>query len=325
MNTKRSRKFLFPRIDSNRAGRLRVSDIHELYWEESGNPDGIPVVALHGGPGGGSNPDMRRFFDPERYRIIIFDQRGCGRSSPFSELKENTTWDLVSDMEKLRIELNVDKWVVFGGSWGSTLALTYAAQHRVNTLGLVLRGIFLLTHSEIQWFYQEGASRLFPDAFDRYLDPIPEDERHDLVKAFYKRLTGDDAAERAAAARAWAQWEGETLSIRGPSMRPTKFEEQEFVDAFARIECHYFWNKGFFDTDGWLLDQAASFGNLPGVIVHGRYDVVTPLSSAWALKKVWPNAELKIIGDAGHSSMEPGIVNELIAATELFADKFSSI
>ncbi len=323
MNNNRSRKFLFPRIDSNKVGRLRVSDIHELYWEESGNPDGIPVIALHGGPGGGSNPDMRRFFDPAKYRIIIFDQRGCGRSSPFSELQENTTWDLVSDMEKLREHLKVEKWLLFGGSWGSTLALTYAAVHRSTTLGLILRGIFLLTEAEIKWFYQEGASRLFPDAYDRYISPIPENERHNLLKAFYTRLTGSNTDERAAAAKSWSQWEGETLSIRGPSMLPSKFEEQAFVDAFARIECHYFWNKGFFEKDGWLLEQAASFGNLPGVIVHGRYDVVTPLSSAWALNKAWDGAELKIIGDAGHSSMEPGIVDELIQATELMAEKFS--
>lgn len=322
MNNTRVRKFLFPRIDTNQAGRLRVSDLHELYWEESGNPDGIPVIALHGGPGGGSNPDMRRFFDPIKYRIIIFDQRGCGRSSPFSELKENTTWDLISDMEKLRDHLGIDKWLLFGGSWGSTLALAYAAKHRSKTLGLVLRGIFLLTESEIQWFYQEGASRLFPDAYDRYIAPIPVAERENIVEAFYKRLIGEDADERAAAARSWAQWEGETLSIRGPAMLPTKFEDREFLDAFARIECHYFWNKGFFEKDGWLLEQAETFGSLPGVIVHGRYDVVTPLSSAWALNKAWDGVDLKIIGDAGHSSMEPGIIDELIKATEMMAQKF---
>ncbi len=323
MNNTRNRKFLFPRIDSNKAGRLQVSDLHEIYWEESGNPDGVPIVALHGGPGGGSNPDMRRFFNPEKYRIIIFDQRGCGRSSPFSELKENTTWDLVSDMEKLREHLDIEKWIVFGGSWGSTLSLSYAAKHRSKTLALILRGIFLITHAEIQWFYQKGASNLFPDAYDRYISPIPKSERDDLVSAFYKRLTGDNAEERANAAKAWSQWEGETLSIRGPSMLPSKFQEQDFLDAFARIECHYFINKGFFEKDGWLLEQAQKFGDLPGVIVHGRYDVVTPLSSAWALKKAWPKADLRIVGDAGHSSMEPGIIDELISATEMMADKFS--
>ena len=319
MNVIKPRLNLFPRVDAHRAGRLRVSDIHELYWEESGNPSGLPVVALHGGPGGGCNPEMRRFFDPARYRIIMFDQRGCGRSSPFSELRDNTTWRLVEDMEALREFLGVEKWVVFGGSWGSTLALTYAAMHRNRTLGLILRGIFLLTEAEIRWFYQEGASRLFPDAFDRYVAPIPEGERGDLVAAFYKRLTGDDPKERIAAARAWAQWEGETLSLRGPGSKPTRFADDSFVDAFARIECHYFWNKGFFEKDGWLLEQAKQFGNLPGFIVHGRYDVVTPLSSAWALKKAWPSAQLRIIGDAGHSSLEPGIADELIRATHTMA------
>lgn len=324
MNKHFLRNGLFPRIEPVRAGRLRVSDIHELYWEESGNPSGLPVVALHGGPGGGSSPEMRRFFDPEKYRIILFDQRGCGRSSPHSELTDNTTWDLVSDIETLREFLNIEKWVVFGGSWGSTLALSYAAKHLNRTMGLILRGIFLLTDAEIKWFYQQGASRLFPDAYDRYIEPIPEDERGDLVQAFYTRLTGDDAKERAAAARAWSQWEGETLSLRGPAVRPPRFEDTDFLDAFARIECHYFWNKGFFEKDGWLLDEAKKFGNLPGSIVHGRYDVVTPLSSAWALKKVWPAAELKIIGDAGHSSLEPGIVHELIAATNTMAERFNA-
>ncbi len=323
MNAYRSRRTLYPRIDARRAGRLRVSDLHEIYWEESGNPDGLPVVALHGGPGGGSNPEMRRFFDPEIYRIILFDQRGCGRSTPASEIRENTTWDLVSDMEAVRELLGIQKWVVFGGSWGSTLALAYAALHRQHTLGLVLRGIFLLTEAEIRWFYQEGASRLFPDSYDRYVAPIPESERHDLVAAFHKRLLGDDPVQRAAAARAWAQWEGETMTLRGPGTRPSRFDEQDFVDAFARIECHYFWNKGFFENDGWLLDQAATFGELPGAIVHGRYDVITPLSTAWALKKAWPTADLKIIGDAGHSSLEPGIVHELIQATDKMAHRLT--
>lgn len=323
MNEDRSRRTLYPRIEARRAGRLAVSDLHDLYWEESGAPDGVPVVALHGGPGGGSSPEMRRFFDPRRYRIILFDQRGCGRSTPHSELRENTTWDLVADIERLREHLGVKKWVVFGGSWGSTLALAYAATHRKQVLGLLLRGVFLLMRSEIRWFYQEGASRLFPDAFERYLAPIPEDERGDLVAAFYKRLVGSDPAERAAAAAAWARWEGETLSIQGPKHRPPRFDEADFLDAFARIECHYFTNGGFFDSDGWLLEAAAKFGELPGFIVHGRYDVVTPLSSAWALHKAWPRAKLKIVSDAGHSSLEPGIVSELVKASDALADKFA--
>lgn len=314
---------LYPPVEARRTGRLAVSELHELYWEESGNPDGVPVVAVHGGPGGGSSPEMRRFFDPKRYRIIVFDQRGCGRSTPHSELRENTTWDLVADMEALRTHLGVDKWVVFGGSWGSTLALAYTATHREQVLGLLLRGIFLLTKAELHWFYQNGASNLFPDSYDRYVAPIPESERDDLLHAFHKRLTGKDAKARSTAAAAWARWEGETLSIQGPGGRPPRFDESDFLDAFARIECHYFVNKGFFDSDGWLLEQAARFGDLPGVIVHGRYDVITPLASAWALKKSWPHADLRIVPDAGHSSLEPGIVHQLIQASDAFATRFS--
>ncbi|MEM5516562.1 prolyl aminopeptidase [Henriciella sp. AS95] len=314
---------LYPPIEARKTGRLKVSDLHEIYWEESGNPDGLPVIALHGGPGGGSNPEMRRFFDPELYRIILFDQRGCGRSTPHSELRENDTWALVSDMEEIRTHLRIDKWVVFGGSWGSTLSLSYAVTHTDRVLGLILRGIFLITEAEIQWFYQDGASRLFPDAYDRYVAPIPEDERGDLLHAFHKRLTSDDRQERITAAKAWACWEGETISIQGPSSRPAKFEEDAFADAFARIECHYFVNKGFFDEDGWLLKQAEEkLQGIPGVIVHGRYDVVTPLSTAWALTKVWPDAELHIVPDAGHSSLDNGIIDQLIRATRSFAKKF---
>ncbi|HOY76894.1 MAG TPA: prolyl aminopeptidase [Hyphomonadaceae bacterium] len=321
MNEDRPRRTLYPSVEPRKTGRLAVSSLHELYWEESGHPDGLPVVALHGGPGGGSSPEMRRFFDPRRYRIIMFDQRGCGRSTPHSELRENTTWDLVRDIETLRSHLGIKKWVVFGGSWGSTLALAYAAMHRKQVMGLMLRGVFLLKESEIHWFYQNGASNLFPDAFDRYVAPIPEAERGDLLKAFYKRLTGKNASARAEAAAAWARWEGETLSIQGPRQRPPRFDEADFLDAFARIECHYFYNKGFFDSDGWLLDQAEKFGDLPGIIVHGRYDVVTPLSSAWALHKAWPKSQLKIVPDAGHSSLEPGIVSELIKASDMLAEK----
>ena len=321
MNEDRPRRTLYPSLEPRKTGRLAVSSLHELYWEESGHPDGLPVVALHGGPGGGSSPEMRRFFDPRRYRIILFDQRGCGRSTPHSELRENTTWDLVRDIETLRTHLGIRKWMVFGGSWGSTLALAYTAMHRKQVMGLLLRGVFLLKESEIHWFYQNGASNIFPDAFDRYISAIPENERDDLLKAFYKRLTGKNASARAEAAAAWARWEGETLSILGPKQRPPRFDEADFLDAFARIECHYFHNKGFFDADGWLLDQAEKFGDLPGVIVHGRYDVVTPLSSAWALNKAWPKAQLKIVPDAGHSSLEPGIVSELIKASDMLAEK----
>ena len=314
---------LYPPVEARNSGRLRVSDIHEIYWEESGNPDGLPVIALHGGPGGGSSPEMRRFFDPEIYRIVIFDQRGCGRSTPHSELEENDTWALVRDMEAIREHLNIDKWVVFGGSWGSTLSLSYAVEHTDRVLGLVLRGIFLITEAEIQWFYQDGASRLFPDAYDRYIAPIPEDERGDLLHAFHRRLTGDDRRARIEAAKAWACWEGETISIQGPSSRPARFEEDSFADAFARIECHYFVNKGFFPEDGWLLKQAKEkLQGVPGIIVHGRYDVVTPLATAWALTKAWPDAELHIVPDAGHSSLDSSIIDQLIRATRTFGKLF---
>lgn len=323
MNRSSPRRTLFAPYHARQTGKLAVSDIHEVYWEDSGALDGVPVMGLHGGPGGGSSPEMRRFFDPRKYRVVLADQRGCGRSTPASELTENDTWALIEDVEKLRIKLGINKWVVFGGSWGSTLALAYAVTHPERVLALVLRGIFLLTASEVSWFYQEGASRLFPDSFDRYLAPIPEEERGDLLAAFHKRLTSDDAEERLAAARAWACWEGETITLRATGSAPPRFDSDDFVDAFARIENHYFMNKGFFPKDGWLLEQAATkLTSIPGTIVHGRYDVVTPLSSAWALKKVWPKADLHIIPDAGHSSMEPGIVDQLVRATDRYARQF---
>ena len=316
---------LYPPIEARRTGFLRVSDLHEIYWEESGNPQGLPVIGIHGGPGGGSSPEMRRFFDPTVYRIILIDQRGCGKSTPHSDLRENDTWALVSDIEAVREHLGIEKWVLFGGSWGSTLALSYAVTHTERVFGLILRGIFLLTESEVRWFYQEGASRLFPDSYDRYIAPIPEAERGDLLHAFYRRLTGDDKAARRAAAKAWACWEGETITIQGPTSRPKRFEEDDFADAFARIECHYFVNKGFFEKDGWLLEQAAEkLANIPGKIIHGRYDVVTPLSTAWGLKKAWPIAELDIVPNAGHSSLEPGIVDKLIRSTRDFGRRFRS-
>ncbi len=321
MNTKPvTRRKLYPHTEPRRVGRLKVSNIHEMYWEDTGPTNGIAVLGLHGGPGGGASPEMRRFFDPRKYRMVLFDQRGCGRSTPHSSLEDNTTWHLIEDIEKLRVHLGIEKWLVFGGSWGSTLALAYAETHPERVSGLLLRGIFLLTEAEIRWFYQEGASRIFPDAYDRYIAPIPESERGDLLNAFHRRLMSDDKEARLEAARAWACWEGETLSIRGPSVRPPRFDDEGFVDAFARIECHYFHNGGFFEKDGWLLDQAHVLKNIPGVIVHGRYDVVTPLSSAWALHKAWPKSRLEIIPDAGHSSLEPGIVNALINATDEFAE-----
>lgn len=314
------RRDLYPPVEAKTSEMLRVSPLHTIYWEESGAANGRPALALHGGPGGGLSPEMRRFFDAKRYRMIMMDQRGCGRSTPHAELNENTTWDLVADIERVRERAGVDKWVVFGGSWGSTLALAYAAKHPERVAGLVLRGIFLLRKSEIDWFYQEGASHVFPDAFARYVSVIPDSERGDLLHAFHKRLTSSDWQTRLSAARAWARWEGETISIAGPSALPSRFNEDRFVEAFARIENHYFVNRGFFDRDGWLLEQAARMRHIPCRIAHGRYDMCTPLSNAWDLKRAWPEAELEIIHDAGHSSLEPGIVDALVRATDWMVD-----
>lgn len=319
--TSPNRRDLYPAIEAAKTEMLQVSDLHSIYIEQSGNLRGLPVVALHGGPGGGLSPEMRRFFDPHRYRIVMMDQRGCGRSTPHAELRENTTWDLVADIERVRERYGIDKWLVFGGSWGSTLALAYAAKHPERVAGLVLRGIFTLRKSEIDWFYQEGASHVFPDAFARYAAAIPVDERGDFLAAYYKRLTSPDWDTRLKAARAWARWEGETISIAGPSALPSRFNEDRFVEAFARIENHYFVNDGFFESDGWLLDQAPRLRHIPCRIAHGRYDMCTPLTTAWELKQRWPEAELEIVPDAGHSSLEPGIVDALIRATDWMADK----
>jgi proline iminopeptidase len=315
------RRELYPSIEPYHAEMLPVDGRHTLYLEQSGSPDGLPVLCLHGGPGGGASPEMRRFFDPTRYRIILFDQRGCGRSTPHATIEDNTTWDLVADIEKIRERAGVERFLVFGGSWGSTLALAYAVTHPEHCLGLLLRGIFLLTEAEIRWFYQEGASHIYPDAFERFCAPIPIAERHDFVGAFYKRLTSASRAERITAARAWGRWEGETISFAGPSAMPSRFNDDRFVEAFARIECHYFHHRGFFPRDGYLLEQASRYRHLPGVIVHGRYDVCTPMSSAWKLKQAWPEAELEVVGDAGHSSLESGIVDALVRAADRLAHK----
>jgi proline iminopeptidase len=315
------RRDLHPAIEANQTEMLKVSDLHTVYVEQSGNPKGVPAIALHGGPGGGLSPEMRRFFDPQRYRIVMMDQRGCGRSTPHAELRENTTWDLVADIERVREKLGIAKWLVFGGSWGSTLALAYAAKHPERVAGLVLRGIFLLRKSEIDWFYQEGASHVYPDAFDRYVSAIPIDERGDLLQAVHKRLMSPDWETRLKAARAWSRWEGETISIAGPSALPSRFNEDRFVEAFARIENHYFVNGGFFERDGWLLEQAPRLRHIPCRIAQGRYDMCTPIKSAWDLKRAWPEAELEVIHDAGHSSLEPGIVDALVRATDWMADR----
>lgn len=276
----KTRRELYPPVGPSFSEMLSVSPRHTLYWEQSGSRSGLPVVGLHGGPGGGASPEMRRFFDPQRYRIILYDQRGCGRSTPHAELAENTTWDLVDDLERLRQRLEVKRWLLFGGSWGSTLALAYAARHPDRVAGLVLRGVFLLTAAELRWFYQDGANHVFPDAFERFVAPIPPDEREALIPAFHSRLTSPDRSIRLKAARAWARWEGETISMAGPAALPQRFNDDRFVEAFARLECHYFVNRGFFPHDGWLLDQIDTFRHVPARIVHGRYDVCTPLSSA---------------------------------------------
>ncbi|MGZ3419960.1 MAG: prolyl aminopeptidase [Polyangiales bacterium] len=313
-----ARRTLYPPIEPYRTGRLRVSELHELYFEESGNPNGKPVVFLHGGPGGGTEPKMRRFFDPSAYRIVLFDQRGCGKSTPHAELGENTTWHLVADIERIREHLGIERWQVFGGSWGSTLALAYAEEHPERVTELVLRGIFLVRKKEIDWFYQGGASYLFPDAWEHYLAPIPASERGDLLAAYRKRLTSDDPEVRQAAAKAWSVWEGSTSTLLTDLDLIQKTAADSFALAFARIENHYFVHGCWFSPESQLLDRVDRIRQIPAVIVQGRYDVVCPVESAWDLHRVWPEAELKIVADAGHSAMEPGNVDQLVRATDRF-------
>lgn len=312
---------LYPSIKPYRTGYLRVSEVHEIYYEESGNPRGKPVVFVHGGPGGGTDGKMRSFFNPKKYRIILFDQRGCGKSRPHASLVDNTTWHLVEDMEKLREELGIERWQVFGGSWGSTLALAYAETHPERVTELVLRGIFLLRRWEIEWFYQNpgGAGALYPDLWERYAEPIPAEERHDMISAYYKRLTSSDARVMSKAAKAWSVWEGATSFLRLNPDYVAKFQEDDYAAAFARIECHYFTNKGFFRTDNQLIEDVGRIRKIPAVIVQGRYDVICPMKSAWDLHRAWPEADLRIVNDAGHSAFEAGNVHELISATDRFS------
>ena len=310
----------YPPIEPYRTHRLRVSALHDLYVEECGNPAGKPIVFVHGGPGGGTEPWQRTFFNPQKYRIVLFDQRGCGKSTPYAELAENTTWDLVADMEKIRALLGISRWVVFGGSWGSTLALAYAQAHPEAVSGLILRGIFLLRQAEIDWFYQEGANWIYPEAWEKYRDAIPPAERGDFVQAYYKRLTSSDTAVRQAAARAWSIWEGATSKLIPSDDMVARYASDQFADAFARIECHYFVNKGFFRCDDQLLADVDRIRRIPGIIVQGRYDVVCPARSAWDLHRAWPEAQLQIVGDAGHAASEPGIYSRLIEATDRYAD-----
>ena len=309
---------LYPAIEPYRSTMFRVSGLHEIYVEECGNPKGKPVIFVHGGPGGGCAPDYRRLFDPTAYRIVLFDQRGCGRSRPHAELTDNTTWHLVSDMEAIRSHLGIERWQVFGGSWGSTLALAYAETHPERATELILRGIFTLRCKELLWFYQEGASNVFPDAWEKFLAPIPADERGDLMAAYYRRLTGPDPAVRLEAAKAWSMWEGSTLSLYPDDRRVADFGRDDYAIAFARIECHYFVNKGFFESDTQLIDNVGRIRHIPAVIVQGRYDMCTPMRTAWDLSRAWPEADLKIVPDAGHAFTEPGIRHALILATDRF-------
>ncbi|MEG4392764.1 prolyl aminopeptidase [Microcoleus sp. BROC3] len=311
---------LYPPRQPYNEGELKVSDLHTIHFEESGNPEGKPIVLLHGGPGGGCPPFYRQYFDPEKWRLVMFDQRGCGQSKPHAELQENTTWDLVNDIEKLREYLNIHQWVVFGGSWGSTLSLAYSQTHPDRCKGLILRGIFMLRQKEIRWFYQEGASYIFPDAWEEYVKPIPINERDDLVTAYYQRLTSPDAQIRLEAARAWSIWEGSTSRLFPDLDLKQRFGIHAFAEAFARIECHYFINKGFIDPEDKLLLNIDRIRKIPAVIVQGRYDVVCPMMSAWELHRAWPEAEFIVVADAGHSMSEPGIRTCLIEATDKFAD-----
>ncbi len=312
---------LFTPIEPYRTHTLEVGDGHRLHVEECGRPDGLPVVFVHGGPGAGCEPWHRRFFDPKVYRIILFDQRGCGRSVPHAGLAGNTTDDLVADMEAIRSALGIERWIVFGGSWGSTLGLVYTETHPGRVLGLILRGIFLCRPRDIHWFYQEGASCLLPDYWEDYIRAIPSKERDDLVTAYYRRLTGDDELVRMAAAKAWSLWEGRASTLLPRASVVSHFANPHTALSLARIECHYFMNDSFLEPDQ-ILNNAQRLQGIPGVIVHGRYDVVCPVEQAWALHRAWPESRLQIIADAGHSAAEPGIVDALVAATNQFSQRF---
>ena len=317
----RHRDALYPPVEPYRTGYLRVDAGHRIYFEESGDPKGQPVVLLHGGPGAGTEPRMRRFFSPNKYRIVLFDQRGCGRSRPHGSLIANTTWHLVSDIEALRARLTIERWLVFGGSWGSTLALAYAQSHPDRVTGLVLRGIFLARRSEIDWFYQNphGAASLYPDQWETLVSPIPRAERGRMIRAYYKRLTSPNRKTVLRAARAWSVWEGATSYLRTNPGEIAQRNHARQATAEARIGCHYFLHKGFFRRDGQLLQDVVRIRKIPGVIVQGRYDVVCPMRSAWDLHAAWPEAELKVVDDAGHSAFEPGITRELVRATDRFS------
>lgn len=307
---------LYPAIEPYKTGYLNVEDGHSLYWEECGNPEGMPILFIHGGPGIGLDPYHRRFFDPQRYRIILFDQRGCGKSLPFSSLENNTTWALVGDIERLRQFFKIERWHVFGGSWGSTLALTYAIQYPEKVQGLILRGIFLCRPKEIKWYYQFGAHHIYPDQWESYCAPIPLEERDNFIHAYYKRLTSEDATVRSVAAKAWSGWEGATSKLHFDPELFASFTADDRADSIARIECHYFINNVFFETENWIIENVGKIRHIPCYIVQGRYDVPCPIESAWELHKAWPEAKLMIIPDAGHSALEPGILDALVRVTD---------
>ena len=309
---------LYPITEPFAIHELALDHGHRLYVEECGRRDGIPAIFLHGGPGAGCEPAHRGFFDPARYRAVLFDQRGCGRSTPHAALTANTTWDLVADIERIRERLGIERWLVFGGSWGSTLALAYAETHPERVSALVVRGIFLCRDAEIRWFYQEGSSWVFPDAWQDFLAPIPTDERGDLLTAYHQRLTGADETARMTAARAWSIWEGRTATLLGNPNIEAHFADPHVALSLARIECHYFVNQAFLAPDQ-LLRDAHRLADIPGVIVQGRYDIICPMRSAWDLHQVWPTADFQVIPDAGHSAFEPGIRRALVAATDRFA------
>ena len=309
---------LYPPLEPHARGWLPVGDGHEVYWEICGNPAGKPAVFLHGGPGGGCSPEHRRLFDPERYRVLLLDQRGCGRSRPHGSLDANTTWDLVGDIERLRELMGVERWLVFGGSWGSTLALAYAEAHPERVSELVLRGIFLLRRWELLWYYQHGASLLFPDKWEGFLAPIPPEEQDDLIAAYRRRLIGPDPQVQLEAARAWSLWEGETITLMPNEGFSRQFGADDFARAFARIENHYFVHGGWLE-EGQLLRDVGRLRAIPAVIVQGRYDIATPAASAWDLHRVWPEAEFRLIEGAGHAYSEPGIQTALLEATDRFA------
>jgi len=312
------RRTRYPDIEPYRTDTLSVSNLHEIYFEESGNPEGKPVVFVHGGPGGGTDAQHRCFFDPLVYRIVLFDQRGCGKSKPHACLTDNTTWHLVADMESIRDHLGIQQWQLFGGSWGSTLALAYAEKYPDRVTELVLRGIFLHRKQEVDWFYQHGADAIFPDAWEEFLAPIPAHEHGNLLHAYYQQLTSSDPNVQQTAAKAWSAWEDKTSYLYPNPDATTQSSNDDFSLARSRIECHYFVNRGFFESDGELLHNIARIRHIPTVIVQGRYDIVCPMASAWTLHRAFPEADLRIVPDAGHSMWEPGTLHELIEATDRF-------